>query len=390
MRNLLTKVTELHESAMTRVSVDTMVFSGDINEAFNAFNLMIAEEMNEASAEAWFSNQLLLETSITDPQKFEQLQEGIFGNFIEGVKKFFKSIVSFVKGIIEKIKVQIVSQTGSIQQWEKVVLPKVDKNLTDSKVKDNFTYTGYDWKGLTNIDKLGDKTDSDALVTAIDTFKTFIGAEKELFTKSVNAKKDWEKEFADFSPAERKAKKTAVLSAAGLTSISEDLSVDRAKDKVKDLVMGSYDNKKSIEDYLKKEVEAIKSTEKIEIFRFNKGATPAAMIDFIKASKDKLEGISDSYDVIKDKYEKVLSVLEDIDTDVESSDMKNTDNRAFVLGVVSDVKEVIELKKHEISLRQSCFNAVINKKRALVQEATKEFMVVLGQFANARAPKAAN
>jgi len=87
---------------------------------------------------------MLMESVATGSSNFDALNENVFNTIIEKVKKFFKKIVEFVKGIIVKLKAFFYKMTNNTEKWIDLMEDKITDAVNRSG-SDKFKYSMYEY-----------------------------------------------------------------------------------------------------------------------------------------------------------------------------------------------------------------------------------------------------
>ncbi|MDE6040431.1 MAG: hypothetical protein K2F99_02535 [Muribaculaceae bacterium] len=95
----------------------------DASNAEMAYSLMSeAVAMNETFA---VTEEIMAEAAFNNPRALRPLTEASFQTVKDGAKKFFDKIISFVMGIINKIKAVFAKTTGNVNKWLEVMKPRI-------------------------------------------------------------------------------------------------------------------------------------------------------------------------------------------------------------------------------------------------------------------------
>ena len=136
-----------------------------------AYELMSeAVSMNECFA---VTEEIMSEAAFHNPAAMDALVEASFQTVKENVKKFFDKIISFVMGIINKIKAVFAKTTGNVNKWLEVMKPRVMATMKNTP----------DWKSLSaemwtfNINYIINGM-PDGVKSLADSWRGIVGAQK--------------------------------------------------------------------------------------------------------------------------------------------------------------------------------------------------------------------
>lgn len=129
-------------------------FTGlDAIQAIDAGIGMVTNEAADFMKFAIGSNELLIESTLSQSSNLEALSENVFTGVIENVKKFFKKMVEVVKGILQKIQAYFYALTGKTNKWADLMSKKINNQKSGVEVKVEM----HEWKQDEVLSGLGNK-----------------------------------------------------------------------------------------------------------------------------------------------------------------------------------------------------------------------------------------
>lgn len=160
-------------------------FTGlDAIQAIDAGIGMVTNEAADFMKFAIGSNELLIESTLSQNSNLEALSENVFTGIIENVKKFFRKMVEVVKGILQKIQAYFYALTGKTNKWADLMSKKINNQKSGVEVKVEM----HEWKQDEVLSGLGSKADSlvskwsEGLKKEIDSIDKVIESYKNLAT----------------------------------------------------------------------------------------------------------------------------------------------------------------------------------------------------------------
>lgn len=130
---LATAITESADNSIHSGSVNIMPM--DIPETMGiceSIEFVNTEIMDEAVEFSVFSNNIddiMFEASIKRPEALAIISEGVIGNVVSGVKKFFQKIIAGVKAIINRIREFFAKFSGKTDKWCALIEPRLKAAL---------------------------------------------------------------------------------------------------------------------------------------------------------------------------------------------------------------------------------------------------------------------
>lgn len=379
----------INESVSTRIDCDTHEFFGGISESFNEFNSMISESTLAIDTDVRVGNEILVEavTMGASEEHCDLINEGVVKNVIARIKQFFRNILEYIKGIINKIKTYAQGMTKNTDKWYKQMKEAVETAAKNRDITKGFEWEGFEWND-SEAEGILDKAKavagkfisvghvSQEKTVSIDTIDKYLkditgsfkDSVKELNVKgevgnvSSDNADEYEKTSSEKTKKALENYKESVKKAMGISG-----KVDNYKEEISAKVRGS---------------KAAKSLKGIDS-KYSK------MLQYIKESSDKLSSVSDAYDDIKDKYEKALSAIEDSGLeDVEYVDGIGDKERKILETNRAVFTENLNSVKSAIGYGQGVYNSLCSLQLSLVQERSREYMRTLNRLANAKPKKA--
>ena len=160
-------------------------FTGlDAIQAIDAGIGMVTNEAADFMKFAIGSNELLIESTLSQSSNLEALSENVFTGIIENVKKFFRKMVEIVKGILQKIQAYFYALTGKTNKWADLMSKKINNQKSGVEVKVEM----HEWKQDEVLSGLGNKANnlvskwSEGLKKEIDSIDSIIGSYKNMAT----------------------------------------------------------------------------------------------------------------------------------------------------------------------------------------------------------------
>ena len=160
-------------------------FTGlDAIQAIDAGIGMVTNEAADFMRFAIGSNELLIESTLSQNSNLEALSENVFTGIIENVKKFFRKMVEVVKGILQKIQAYFYALTGKTNKWAELMSKKINNQKSGVEVKVEI----HEWKQDEVLSGLGNKANSlvskwsEGLKKEIDSIDSIIGSYKNMAT----------------------------------------------------------------------------------------------------------------------------------------------------------------------------------------------------------------
>lgn len=359
----------LNESAITASNVAPHSFCGELSQAhFSEMSEIMSEASMDLAMNANSGVEILIECAISDGDKLTALCESVFSNIIDKVKAFFRKAKQVVLGIIEKLKLHLVSLEKNVTKWLKVVEKPLENGM---RHKADFEYEGYIWK-TSEIAAILDKATKVA-----DT----VEAEKDIesmkkVSEMVNSGKVDEKDVEDA---------VSTLSKGGIKDINglKDYENDSKEDAIKYIegILGyKYDEYK---ERIRKDV---RGGEKKPIKGFKEGDSPETMLKFVKDSGDLISKMKDDYEKLSTSLSKCLSALESIKFDTSKYDEGNP-SKSYVADLSTAASTLIRLAIELVKTRQG----VVDSLRALALDLTTkcktDYMSVLTRLARFKPAK---
>lgn len=145
---------------------------------------MVTNEAADFMKFAIGSNELLIESTLSQSHNLEALSENVFTGVIENVKKFFRKMVEIVKGILQKIQAYFYALTGKTNKWADLMGKKINNQKSGVEVKVEM----HEWKQDEVLSGLGNKANnlvskwSEGLKKEIDSIDSIIGSYKNMAT----------------------------------------------------------------------------------------------------------------------------------------------------------------------------------------------------------------
>ena len=124
---------------------DTYEFIGNIEESTAEFNYNLMTEAVDMTLTLNTLDEIMVEAAVNGGRdRVRMISEGVFANFAEKVKKFFKKIIELVKGIIAKLKEFFYTLTRNTSKWMSHMESKV-KEAANRSGANTLTHEMYKW-----------------------------------------------------------------------------------------------------------------------------------------------------------------------------------------------------------------------------------------------------
>ena len=365
----------LTESAnAAHTSIGAYDFGTDnLNECFADMNYRIMSEAADMNEIMVSTEELLAETSITNPSRVDILHENVFTSIKEGVIKFFNKIISMVKGIIEKIKEFFYKMTNKTDKWVSLMEPKITAAQKRTGHSD-FTAECYNWNAdiVTTTIKRGVQKLAEDWGTAAGHSDKVLSTMKDVMGRTGEQYKDKNADDEDV--------KKYVASLEERTKTFEADTEHHVKTFPNEVAnaFGAKSNPSTI-DVVWSDItnRAHGGTEKITR---KISSEVNSMLAFVKESKNTIKDL-------KDTYETHIKQLSEMKTKIEraSSDFTITDENKYPVEVTRAARDVFKAHADKLMKITTSYETAMNTARQininLVQAMTSDYMAVLSKFA---------
>lgn len=126
-------------------SGDAYEFIGSIEESTAEFNYVLMTESIDLTSTLNTLDEIMVEAAVNGGrERVRMISEGVFANFAEKIKKFFKKLIELVKGIIAKLKEFFYTLTKNTNKWMSLMEAKVKEAANRSGVG-SVTHEMYKW-----------------------------------------------------------------------------------------------------------------------------------------------------------------------------------------------------------------------------------------------------
>lgn len=369
--------TAINESAVvgTRENIPAYEFCGSLIEACYEMDFNIMSESASVDELLAVSNEIMAEAAVSNPTVIEVLQENVFTSVKDGVVKFFKKIIAMIKGIIEKLKAAFYKMTNKIDEWYKIMEPKV--KAAKNRVSGDFTVEMYDWNA-----EFVTKTFPDEAAGAVDGFD----AEFKITSKIEKVSADMFQKLQNIKPEDAaKASEQIAKEAEDTVSVNE---------KVANYMFAriGHGKSESAQNFWAEMEDKARGTSEKRSIAINSKVDD--MLAVVKDSKNTIDKLKKAYEKhekditkIKDSIEKLN--VESYFTKGQNKTRENEEkfNASVNQALVEAIQKKLTYSKNVVSEFEKWFGQVKNKNIAWVQSMTQDYMSALTKFAGAKAEK---
>lgn len=369
--------TAINESATagTRENIPAYEFCGSLIEACYEMDFNIMSESASVDELLAVSNEIMAEAAVSNPTVIEVLQENVFTSVKDGVVKFFKKIIAMIKGIIEKLKAAFYKMTNKIDEWYKIMEPKI--KAAKNRVSGDFNVEMYDWNA-----EFITKEFPDDMAEAADGFESGfkISGKIEKFSAEAFQKLQNTKPEDAAKVAEQITKE-----AEGKVNVTEKVTnylfahIGHGKSATAQNILAALED------------EARGTSEKRSIAINSKVDDMLAVVKESKNTIDKLKKAYEKHEKditkIKDSVEKLN--VESYFTKTQNKTRENEEkfNASVNQALVEGLQKQLTYSKSVVSEFEKWFGQMKNKNIAWVQSMTQDYMSALTKFAGAKAEK---
>jgi hypothetical protein len=391
--NFLNRASQIITESVTASPVTPFEFSGTISEAFSAATSMLRESVTSMEIDEVLAQEIIIEASMNPEladENIDAMNEGFIGGIIDGIKKFFTSIKTWIVGLYNKIKERMAMNTRNIEKFLKAVKGPLAQKT--SKDVEKFEYTGYKWNsGFISSPVSISKHEALAETLSKDTFKGAVEA-LDAYNKAIKNIKD------DLGSNNNNAVVKGLPTSIIPTTLKDGLSGqggDKASGwstEIKDHSEKFVEEKLGFaaSDIKPKLTEAARDKEKVVITGFK--STPVdAMVKFLddivkgKSSEsraaDALKKLQGDVDSVLNKLNSVGQLNYDKDTTASTEYKQKLSDRN------SDLKVIMQAVRTAVTAQLSAYQTSIATVNTLRDDAATEFMGTLRRYAGKGAVK---
>lgn len=351
-------------------SGDAYEFIGSIEESTAEFNYVLMTESIDLTATLNTLDEIMVEAAVNGGrERVRMISEGVFANFAEKIKKFFKKLIELVKGIIAKLKEFFYTLTKNTNKWMSLMEAKV-KEAANRSGANTITHEMYKWsipyvtKGM-----------SEGVIGLLKNMDE--GMSKWFDTKFADAGMTDERFAPDLTKNGISKEHTKAL-----TNIREKAKTEMVKTAAKCLGVsgGTMD---AIWTAVSKKAKG--GSEKVSVKFMTEGGLGASnMLDAISNSSDTINTLTEAYNTHLSELQEISSSISET-LDDTLSDIKGDDDDT--LRLQNAVREMFGLAQDKISMLEGMCTTARGLNTEYVKAMTSDFMHALNKLAAYKEPK---
>jgi len=389
--NILRKT--INEAATCKVETGIHEFFGGITESCNEFNLMMNESCGELDCDIRVGNEILVEaaTSGATETQCRVINESIFGNVIDKIKEFFKKIVEYIKGIINKIKLYAAGLSTNTDKWYNKMKEAVKTAATNKDITKSFEWEGYNWNEaeITGIKDLAEKVAD--IKASFGIMAVGVSEKSKIGISDVDS--HMKETIAAYEKAVKEFNTTTKTESGAVAAMSKNKDalnkeIEKAVADYKDAVKAAIGLTGNMDGYKGAITDKVHGSKTVRPLKGIDGKY-SGMLTYIEKCSDTLSDVADAYEKTKDVYQKALDYLESESSAADFTEVDNIDkdNREALDAAKEVFSKVISTTKTVITYGQGIYNGLCSLQLSLTKDCAQSYMKVLTKLALAKPSK---